>query len=166
MPAAERAGFLGPAIRASTDEAKANGETLTLVRPTSSRLTWRQKNAMKIAEERAAYQAAASQGSFFDAELRALEPCPYEFHFKYHTSDGKAHQATCDDWETAAMFYNLRRQLGGSDRALERMNQVFNVDYPRNGFVFALGTHSRRPDQWLLVGVIRLNEVRQMSLAI
>ena len=64
------------------------------------------------------------------------------------------------------MFYNLKTKLGSADAALARMNQVFNVDYPRNGFVFALGTHSRRPDQWLLVGVIRLDEVKQMALAL
>jgi len=166
LSSGRRAGFLAPVIRASTDEAKSKGETLTLIRPISPRFSWRTKTSAQIEDERTAYDAAARQKSFFDAELRALAPCPYEFNFNYKTTDGKSHTATCDDWETAAMFYNLENQFNSADRALQRMNQVFNVEYPRDGFVFALGTHSRRPDQWLLVGVIRLDETPQMALAL
>ncbi len=61
------------------------------------------------------------------------------------------------------MFYNLERQYG-ADFALQHMDRIFNQEYPRKGMVFAMGTHSRFPDVWLLVGVIRLNKDDQLSL--
>ena len=54
----------------------------------------------------------------------------------------------------------------GPEAALKEMAQVFNEQYPEKGMAFAMGTHSRRPEQWLLVGVIRLDPVAQMSLGI
>lgn len=163
MPARERANFLAPLVLESTDQAVARGDTLALIRPTESKFYWKLKSDQQLQKERAAYKAAASQTSFFDDELAALEPCPFEFRFDYKTADGKSHKATCDDWETSAMFYNLENKYG-RDHALERMSAVFNDEYPRDGMVFAMGTHSQRPDQWLMVGVIRLNRVSQASL--
>jgi hypothetical protein len=32
--------------------------------------------------------------------------------------------------------------------------------------VFAMGTHSLYPDTWLINGIIRLDEIRQMSLGL
>lgn len=163
MPQRERAQFLSERVFPSTDAAVANDQTLTLIRPASSTFSWKKKSAGELQQERHAYQAAASQGTFFDKELKALDPCPYAFIFRYNTADGKSHTATCDDWETAAMFYNLSKSYG-EKAALDRMKTVFNQEYPENGMVFAMGTHSRRPNQWLLVGVLRLDRVDQLPL--
>lgn len=165
MPRRERAPFLGDLVLPSTDAAAALGHTLTLIRPQSSKFSWTQKTAEVLQRERSAYQAAASQGTFFDKELSALDPCPYAFTFRYRTVDGKSHTATCDDWETTAMFYKHSKSYG-EDAALEWMNSVFNKEYPENGMVFAMGTHSRRPTQWLLVGVLRLDKLEQLSLTL
>lgn len=165
MPRRERAPFLGDLVLPSTDDAAAQGHTLTLIRPKSSKFSWKQKSAEAMQRERSAYQAAASQGTFFDKELNALDPCPYALTFRYRTVDGKSHRATCDDWETTAMFYKFSRKYG-EEAALERMNTVFNIEYPENGMVFAMGTHSRRPKQWLLVGVLRLDKLDQLSMTL
>lgn len=129
----------------------------------SSRFRYRPKSPSEIANEQRAYAAAASQLSLLDQELRALEPCPFAFQFDYTTEDRKQHAATCDDWETSATFYKWERELG-RESALAQMQQTFNVRYPHDGMVFAMGTHSRRPEQWLLVGVIRLDRVKQLSM--
>ena len=63
------------------------------------------------------------------------------------------------------MFRNFQRGYGETG-ALEMMNKTFSVDYPEKGMAFAMGTHSRWPDQWLLVGVIRVDRVAQKSLNI
>lgn len=164
LPECERAGFLNHLIVPSTSIAKERGNTLALIRPVDPIFSWKRKTVDEIAQERRAYEEAARQLSFFDKELSALEPCPYAFHFQYKTEDGKAHTATCDDWETAAMFHRGQRTHGVAG-TLAHMDKVFNRDYPRKGMVFAMGTHSRRPDQWLLVGVIRLDRVSQLSFA-
>jgi|HubBroStandDraft_1064217.scaffolds.fasta_scaffold00063_11 hypothetical protein len=165
MPAGKRATFLERILTGSTAEAAAKDMSLTLIRPASVRFRWKPKTPEQIAEERRAYEEAARQKSFLDpdAELIALDPCPYAFHFDWTDADGKAHKATCDDWETAATFYR-RQQKMGANEALASMEKTFGEEYPTKGMAFAMGTHSRRPDQWLLVGVLRLDRLEQMSL--
>ena len=100
---------------------------------------------------------------FWYPDLIALDPCPYAFHFDWTDADGKSHKSTCDDWETAATFYRFEKTLGAKG-ALHEMGQIFNERYPAEGMVFAMGTHSRYPDSWLLVGVLRLDRVSQLDL--
>ena len=61
------------------------------------------------------------------------------------------------------MFYNWERKMGPV-KALEEMSKVFNEHYRAKGMAFAMGTHSRYPDVWLLVGVLRLDLIKQMAL--
>jgi hypothetical protein len=161
----QRAQFLNPIICSSTKQAASRGMSLALIRPRSSRFSWKEKTPSEIEREKNAYRIAASQLSFLDSELAALRPCPYEFKFDYQSEDGTAHRATCDDWETAAMFYSFRQRYG-EVRALTEMERVFNHAYPAKGMAFAMGTHSRFPNIWLLVGVIRLDKLSQLSLAL
>lgn len=164
MPRSERARFLNPLVLPSMDAAAALGRSLVLIRPRNTRFRHKAKTSALIAAERQKYQAASNQLSLIDKELIALDPCPYSFKFQFETEDGVRHEMTCEDWETAATFYRFERLLGGATAALDRMDVVFNEEYPKAGLAFAMGTHSRHPDQWLLVGVLRLDTVSQTSL--
>jgi hypothetical protein len=62
----------------------------------------------------------------------------------------------CADWETTAWFWRRRKEIG-EEKALEEISCRFNEEYPRKGVVFALGTMKKRPKQWTLLGVIRLD---------
>ena len=161
----ERAAFLNPLLCSSTKDAAARGMSLALIRPKASRFHWKERTPSELNREREAYKAAARQLSLLDKELAALTPCPYAFKFDYQSEDGQLHKATCDDWETTAMFYSFQKRYG-TDRALTEMDHVFNHTYPNKGMAFAMGTHSLFPDVWLLVGVIRLDLVKQLSLAL
>ncbi len=163
MPEVERADFLNPLVVPTIEHATAKGQTLALVRPINSQFSYTKKNLDQMKIEREAYASVARQASFFDKELKALEPCPYAFRFSYTTADTKTHSNVCDDWETAAMFYNFNRRYG-EKQALELMDKTFNRVFPSKGVVFALGTHSRYPSTWLLVGIIRLDPVQQFSM--
>jgi hypothetical protein len=44
------------------------------------------------------------------------------------------------------------------------MQIVFGEEYPAKGMLLAMGTHSQYPDTWLINGVIRLDDVKQLSL--
>lgn len=165
MPERERVGFLDRVIVPSTDFAAENGQTLALIRPSNVHFRHDRKQAQQIKRECEAYKSAARQGTFFDKQLTALKPCPYAFRFDYQTEDGKSHRHVCDDWETAAMFYNFAKRYGEA-RALSMMETTFNHDYPSKGMALALGTHSRYPTTWLLVGVIRLDRVAQFGLGL
>jgi hypothetical protein len=141
------------ALTGSTAEAASKGMSLTLIRPTKSVFRAKPKTTKQIEAERQAYEAAARQKSFLDPDLVALSPCPFAFHFDWADADGKEHKATCDDWETAAMFYRREKAIGMKATLVE-MERVFNELYPERGMAFAMGTHSRRAEQWLLVGVL------------
>ncbi|MBN9511701.1 MAG: hypothetical protein J0I21_21650 [Alphaproteobacteria bacterium] len=156
MAQEDRSRFLEKVIVPSCDAAAERGQSLALIRPRDTRFSWRPKPEKKLLAEKAAYRRAASQLSIFDAELAALEPCPFEFKFDYRTADGRSHQATCADWETATTYYRRSKRLG-QDAALESMRKTFNEDYPARGMAFAMGTHSLYPKVWLLVGVLRLD---------
>ncbi len=160
---AERARFLTPLIRTSTDEAVERKESLTIIRPTNVNFSWEEKTTEEIAAERRGFSNAARQTSFFDSELKVLNPCPYKFFFEYTSADGKGHRNFCHDWETSAAFHNLSRSHSATD-ALKHLSNEYNHRYPQAGMAFAMGTHSQRPTQWLLIGVLRLDEEKQASL--
>ena len=159
----ERADFLNPIIEPSMEQAAEKGMSLTLVRPHNPIFSYEKKTEAEMSDEKRGYIEAASQLSFMDAELKALSPCPYRFFYEYETEDGKPHRHSCQDWETEATFENFKRRYGEQD-ALSRMSRIFGNEYPARGMVFGMGTHSQRPDQWLLVGVIRLDESQQLPL--
>lgn len=162
----ERVTFLNRIVQHSTKAAAEAGMSLALIRPTQPRFYWKEKRKPDLDREKHAYQFAARQLSLLDKELNALEPCKYEFKFDYRSSDGSTHSATCDDWETTAMFNNFSRQYG-EQPALSKMSHVFNESYPNKGMVFAMGTHSRFPKIWLLVGVLRLDQASpQLALSL
>ena len=73
-------------------------------------------------------------------------------------------EGTCQDWEIEATFLRWQRLYGEAD-TLRKMSDRFGVEYPKKGFVLAMGTHKAYP-QWLINGVIRLdhgieNEIQQ-----
>jgi hypothetical protein len=165
VPIAERARLLNPVIVPSTEVARDHGQSLALIRPLDVVFKATKKTKNEVLLEQRAYRDAASQGSFFDKELAELEPCPYAFKFSYSDEQGKSHDSTCDDWETTAMFRNFSKEYG-EERALALMRKAFEDDYPQRGMAFAMGTHSRYPDVWLLVGVLRLDIPNQLTLAV
>ncbi|WP_400766767.1 hypothetical protein [Methylosinus sporium] len=157
----ERVTLLSPLILPSTREATARGLSLTLIRPTKSKFKYRRKSPEIVATEREAYRYAARQMSLLDKELEAFEPLPYAFAFSYEDAYGK-HTMQCGDWETSATFWR-HRKMYGEQAALDHLSKTFNEEYPRKGMVFAMGTIRKRPSQWMLLGVIRLDELRQES---
>lgn len=163
LKTSERARFIAPLLRESTDEAASRGESLTLVRPTSLKLSWKSKSDAQLADERQKHKELANQLSLLDEPAEPLDPCPYEFSMHWHSPDGKAHKHTCDDWETSAAFFRRRRSMG-EEEALTSLKTTYEDDYLNHGMALALGTHSRRSDQWLLVGIIRVDEYKQTEL--
>lgn len=165
MKPSERFALARRATRESTEEATARGESLTLLKPDDVRFSWRPKTDEEIARERIKHAELAGQLSFLHDAPKPLEPCPYEFSFKWKDVGGKARTNICDDWETSTAFF-VRRNSKGDQGALASLRETFEDEYPRRGMRFAMGTHSRRNTQWLLVGVIRVDETSQGELAL
>ena len=138
------------------------GHSLTLIRSRNARFVAKRKSAAAVAEEREAYKVAAQQTSIFDKELAELEPSPLDFRFQFEDDDG-SHDYQNGDWETHVMFWRWREHYREAE-TLKRMTSVFNDEYPARGMVFALGNQAKRPQTWQLLGVIRLDEMRQGDL--
>ena len=163
MPKKDRAPFLNRLVSGSAKEAQEAGRSLALIRPRNIRFYYKAKKPQQIAEEKRTYAEAASQGSFFDAELKALEPSPYEFRFKFDDDAGH-HDYANGDWEAHAMFFNGRRREGSDQAALDWMDIMFNEVYPKRGMLFCIGNMAKRPQTWQLLGVLRVDDTRQSAL--
>lgn len=141
----------------------AEGKSLALLRPQNPRFVVERKTDAEIAQEKSDYESICKQKDmFYQEELLPLEPCPFKFKYRYKTDDGDR-EGTCQDWETDATFFHWRKRYG-EEQALQQMQHVFGKEYPKKGMVFAMGTHSRYPDVWLINGIVRMDEVTQMSL--
>lgn len=157
-----RAAFFDPLFRQSTAEAAAKGESLTLVRPKSVRFRWKRKSDEELGEELIRRTKTMAQGSLFDKELAAIQPCPFNLTLAFEDAAGP-HEMTCGDWETAAAFFNLS-QTYGDEGALDHLKTTYEDRYFAQGVALALGTVKKRPQQWLLLGIIRLDETAQQRL--
>jgi len=159
----ERARFLNPLIRESLSEARERGESLTLVRPSSFRLSAKRKTEAELSDERQKHAVLANQISMFGQQVKPLEPCPYLFRAHWKDQEGKSHTHVCDDWETSTAFF-VRRKSHDEQGAISSLKSTFEEEYMSRGMAMAFSTHSRRPDQWLLVGLIRLDHSDQGDL--
>jgi hypothetical protein len=159
----ERLRFLSRIEVTSINKVKGEGKTLALLRPRNVKFAIEKKPAEALKEEKEKFQALAAQSDLFNSSpLIPIDPCPFRFKYSYTTDDGDR-EGTCQDWETDATFYNLSRRYG-EEKALEYMQRTFGEEYPKKGMALAMGTHSLYPDVWLINGVIRLDEIKQMSL--
>ena len=156
------ASFLDPLLRTSYVDAAQRGETLTLVRPRNLSFRWRRKSDAEIAGDKAAFATASAQGSLLDEPLKAFEPCPHHLRMGFEDAAGP-HGMTCGDWETSATFFKWRRKYGEAE-ALSRLKDVYEKTYAEKGVALAMGTVAKRPKQWLLLGIIRMDEVLQPRL--
>lgn len=92
-----------------------------------------------------------------------LRSSPYSFMYRYRCDDG-VREGTCQDWETEQTFLRHLRDDASEQAALDWMVHKFGVEYPQKGMALAMGTHRRWKDQWLINGVIRLDEEPQLTI--
>jgi hypothetical protein len=165
----ERASFLDPLIRSSFAEADSKRESLTLIRPKAFTLEAFEKSTEEIALEALKHGELANQLSMLEATAKPLIPCPMRFVARWKDQDGKDRTHECDDWETVAAFSRFEREYGRTE-ALKVLRGKYEDEYMRAGLALGFSTHKRRNaefgtrNQWLLVAMIRLDEVRQASL--
>lgn len=150
----ERQRFLAKAVTSSTRRELEAGRSLALISGRDYRFFHRPRDPAEFDEDRAAYARwSASPDLFGGRTAPPREPAPYAFFYRYRDDDGE-HECRCHDWEVEATFFNWRRSRSEKD-ALAAMAETFGQDYPRKGMLLAMGTHSRRSEQWMIVGVIR-----------
>ena len=94
-----------------------------------------------------------------------------QFKLTWEDQAGRKHVHECDDWETATAFTKFDQKYGEA-RAVDYLKQKYEQQYFEAGLVLGFSTHSRRnveyntKNQWLLVGLIRLDETHQGDLLV
>jgi hypothetical protein len=149
----------------SLDRELAEGRSLAMLKPEILRF-WYEKNSPEEMQEReGVLKRLRAQDDLFKPEMSVIpqRACPYSFRYRYRCDDGER-EGTCQDWETEQTFFRRLRDQASEQAALDWMIQKFGVEYPQKGMALAMGTHSRRRDQWLINGVIRLKEQPQLEM--
>jgi len=155
--------MLLPILRASTKEATAKGESLALIEPRNMELRVRAKTSEFIEAERLAFRAAARQQQLLDKELAEFEPCPLAVAIAFTDQDGVRHSHQCGDWETTATYFNMRRRGVSEAEIIEHLRTQFTQQTEVRRIFLAMGTVAKRPRQWLLLGVLRVQQVPSES---
>lgn len=159
----EKATFLDKLIVSGLNEQRDKGRSLALLKPKILDFKIQKKSQSDIDEEQSKIDAFHKQDDMFIPRPAVPQhACPYSFKYRYETDDGQR-EGTCQDWETEATFFKWR-QLYGEEDALQRMQTQFGEELPKRGLYFAMGTHSRWPDTWLINGLIQLRQSPQASL--
>lgn len=163
MPDREKARFLDRLIVTSLTEQRRKGLSLALLQPTigSFRIEKKPKADLEAEQERID-QFHSQEDLFIPRPAVPQKACPFQFKYRYSTDDGER-DGTCQDWETEATFFKWRK-LYGEFEALKRMEHQFGEVLPERGLYFAMGTHSRWPDTWLINGLIQLQPEQQATL--
>lgn len=159
----ERQKFLGGTIVTTLQRERDAGRSLALLRAEILGFKIEKKPPEELEAETERFAALHDQQDLFNTRpIIPYTPCPYRFRYSYRTDDG-FREGTCQDWEIEATFFNWQNTYGEA-RALADMQRVFGEEYPAKGMLLAMGTHSRYPEIWLINGVIRLDEIGQLSL--
>jgi hypothetical protein len=162
LPPNNRFALLDPMVVSDACTAVSNGASLAIIRPSNTRFIYKKKSDAAIEAEVGAYREASRQPGFLDQELAEFKPSSYQFAFSFRDGDGK-HTWRCGDWETHATFFKWRSRYGEIE-TLRRLSGLYNDEYPKRGFVFAIGNMAKRPRTWQLLGVIRLDSAGQLDL--
>lgn len=163
LPDKEKIQFLNKKIVTSLNKELEEGRSLALLKPQILDFEINAKSSMKLLEQQNKIDSYHSQEDLFLSKPAIpVKACPYEFIYKYKTDDGER-KGTCQDWETEATFFNWRRQYG-EEKALIEMKTQFGERLPQKGLYFAMGTHSRWAETWLINGLIQLRDNPQGEL--
>jgi len=158
----EKSSLLSAAITKSEKEAAKRGQSLALIEPKNIHFKVKRLSIDEIARVKQSFKNVSRQFSLFDEELAEFNPSPYEFKMSFVDGSGK-HEKKCGDWEVHAMFLNFSKKYGEKE-ALERMEHIFCVEYPKKGVMFALGNMQKRPNIWQLLGIIRAEKIDENLL--
>jgi hypothetical protein len=164
VPPAQRFGLVDLMQKDSLSVERAAGKSFAFIRPKIRKFLVEKKTDAQYREEEAAFALFAKQDNLFLKPLVPYKPCRFVFKYEYQIADGKR-TGTCQDWETEATYFNWVKLYGEQD-ALKRMQQRWGEEMPDKGMLFAMGTHSRWPDTWLINGIIQMSDFGQLSLGL
>ena len=159
----DRHAFLNRTAVTSLKKEREKGRSLAALSCEIIDFWYEQQSREEIERQQNVYETIRQQNDLFrQGNLIPREACPYIFKYRYRDDDG-IHVGSCQDWETETTFLRRRGEMQDESAALDWMVGKFGVEFPRDGMLFAMGTHRYRADQWLINGVVRGNPASQMG---
>jgi hypothetical protein len=85
----------------------------------------------------------------------ALEIIPFDFLYEFECDDDRCqgHRMEIFDWE-AGQAYRRFRRLYGRAGWRDAFRQKWEIELPASDLHLVVGTHSRHPSTWMIVGVL------------
>lgn len=164
LPEGQRFGLIDPMVKESLNAERDAGRSFAFVRPSIKEFIVEEKPAAEYEDECLKFDLYSKQADLFLKEILPYKPCPFRFKYRYSIADGER-TGTCQDWETEATYFLWERQYGRY-KTLEMMKSRWGNELPAKGLLFAMGTHSRWPDTWLINGIVQMPESGQMGFMI
>lgn len=159
----ERHNFLSNLIVTSLDKEYQKGRSLALLDAEIKEFYYEKKSEDELLSQELKLRFLHDQPDLLNTRhLIPISPVPYKFKYRYRTEDGNR-EGTCQDWETDTTFFKWKN-LYGEKTALELMVKRFGEEIPKSGILLAMGTHSRRQNQWLINGIIQHKKSNQLLL--
>lgn len=149
----------------SLEREQRGGRSLALLKAEVLDFWYRPRSDVELGKQQRALETLRSQSDLFASSppLIPSRTCPYSFHYRYRDED-RVREGTCQDWETEQTYFARLRDQASEAAALEWMLKKFGEEYPQKGMALAMGTHRYRREQWLINGVIRLNDEPQLRM--
>jgi hypothetical protein len=162
VPIRERHSFASRALITDLDAQLELGKSFALIRPENVRFSIVRYPEAELNKERESRATLHQQTDMFSDPSISREPPPYRFKYRFDFG-GKKRNYYCIDWETEATFFKWRSKYGEAD-AINKMIEKFNIEWPKKGIAFAMGTHRNANwKNWLLSGVLRVDVETQSS---
>lgn len=171
MTTSDRRKLLNPLVRENFSESDRRGESLTLLRPDKVSFKWYRKTDEQLSDEQKKHSELSRQLSLLDSDVEDFDPCPYSFRLVWHDRAGGGHDHEMDDWETIGAYARFESKYGETE-ALQILKEKYEKERFKAGLVLAFSTHKRRnvtfgsKNQWLLVGLLSLEETGQSDMFI
>lgn len=162
---AERNPLVARCAVTSLQREQEEGRSLALLKGEILEFWFERRSEEELAKQEHVLKQLRSQNDLFApaASLIPARTCPYSFHYRFRDED-RVREGTCQDWETEQTYFARLRDQSSEAAALEWMANKFGREYPQKGMALAMGTHRHRPEQWLINGVIRLDDEPQLRM--
>lgn len=130
------------------------GLTLGFIRPQTYQLEIQEADNPNWTEEE---KQKLFQDNLFDEDKVKtripLKKVPYDFYYRYVSSDSYEHRHKITDWEACMLFWNCKNKYGNEWERYFK-NKLQEDFSQKRDLVFLMGTIHRFPNIWLIVGLV------------
>lgn len=156
--------FIAPSIGVLSEENKAKGRSLGIIKPQPETLKFVVKDAIDSSadDQEVANLVFNQQASLLEEPLKPLERPKHSFYYQFTCTDpsrctcaNNPHNHQIHDWEVQATYFNYMLKYKTEEEVLVKMAQKYQDEFPRRNLHFILGTMAAHPRTFIIIGLLR-----------